>query len=394
MQILDSHAVARRLTDRSAPAFWYACIEQQPPLAPRPRRLYCAWLRDAEGDLALASDTAFDPPAANRAAFAAAADRLGTVPVDPRGCYRIEPASIPKPWGTELWYTGIEARGEARLSDGGRRLALGVACALFPDAFGCPGAQPPRLLKRLCPHHEPVVGDLYFEVHARKQESYLVTRIDARAWPEGTGEVRFGLRPGVDRTRLKSALRALESARSASDRYLPALPEPLTAQAWSEMRASVPAAIASRESRARAAVEALIDHRPLRPGDVLTVPPGVPHGLRHGVEVVELQTPDYERCVLYASQPVVTQSGWDIDTGMALIESSRASAAPPPVPRWLRLPGGSAVDTDAGNAHVCLIVDGRVRIRGMTLQAGDACWLRGQRIHAPADAVCVLARVT
>src|SRR5690625_8018045 len=58
-------------------------------------------------------------------------------------------------------------------------------------------------------------------------------------------------------------------------------------------------------------MERFIAVRPVRVGDVVTVPPLTPHGLLHGVGVVEFQTGDYERQILSFSQKVLTQSQWD-----------------------------------------------------------------------------------
>ena len=56
----------------------------------------------------------------------------------------------------------------------------------------CGGAIEPILLKILDPLPEPVFGDLYFELHQQKQEVYVVTAVDQRAWPDGIGAIRFG----------------------------------------------------------------------------------------------------------------------------------------------------------------------------------------------------------
>ena len=47
------------------------------------------------------------------------------------------------------------------------------------------------------------------------------------------------------------------------------------------------------------------------------LPPGVLHSLRHGVDVVEFQTPTYERLIAMASQKVLTQPHWDTRKALA-----------------------------------------------------------------------------
>ena len=55
----------------------------------------------------------------------------------------------------------------------------------------------------------------------------------------------------------------------------------------------------------------------LRVGDVVRVEPYYPHSLQHGVRVVELQTPTYERFIISFAQQVVTQDHWDSEHAIA-----------------------------------------------------------------------------
>ena len=55
----------------------------------------------------------------------------------------------------------------------------------------------------------------------------------------------------------------------------------------------------------------------------------VPHSLRQGVEVIEFQTPVYERLILAASQPVQTQNHWD---SAAATDAMHLAPQPPPRP--------------------------------------------------------------
>ena len=43
------------------------------------------------------------------------------------------------------------------------------------------------LLKTLNPVAEKTIGDLYYELHEKKWEVYIVTEIDKTAWPSGKG---------------------------------------------------------------------------------------------------------------------------------------------------------------------------------------------------------------
>ena len=73
----------------------------------------------------------------------------------------------------------------------------------------------------------------------------------------------------------------------------------------------------SEEVAARARVAGFMAEVSLEPGDVIEVPTGVPHGLQHGIRVIEFQTPTYERQIVYAAQQVLTQSAWDSAAAIA-----------------------------------------------------------------------------
>ncbi|MEM8766005.1 MAG: hypothetical protein AAGE43_01070 [Pseudomonadota bacterium] len=225
------------------------------------------------------------------------------------------PVEIPKPWGRELWFTGVEARGEAQVAGSGGTLALGTWLSLAPARSV--GRQPLVLLKILDPRPEPVLGELYLEVHEAKREVYVVTAIDPVAWPDGRGRIRFGV---------NQTARAAEGSDDAFRRsFMDALAAYERAQAAVESRAEQPAdfdtakaaehasreALAAEERIAREATLKFTDERTLSVGDVISVPTWVPHSLQQGVQVVEFQTPNYERHILSSSQKVLTQTHWD-----------------------------------------------------------------------------------
>jgi len=86
---------------------------------------------------------------------------------------RLRPLFIPKPWGREIWYTGIEQRGVAAVSDGERETLLPWLLAIAPARF-CHSLQRQLiLLKILDPLPDAVFGDLYFELHREKREVYV-----------------------------------------------------------------------------------------------------------------------------------------------------------------------------------------------------------------------------
>ena len=210
------------------------------------------------------------------------------------------PVEIPKPWGREIWYTGIEARGESRVRvpDVDADLPLSIYLALAPDHLT--GGHTPVLLKILDPLPTPVIGELYLEVHESKQEVYVVTAVDPEAWPDGQGRIRYG----INQARRQDF--ADDDAFRAA--FLEALEE------YEAVRREIDAGVsglAEREADARAACLTFTDERHLQVGDVIRVPSWLPHSLQQGVRVVEFQTPTYERFILSSSQKVLTQERWD-----------------------------------------------------------------------------------
>jgi hypothetical protein len=210
------------------------------------------------------------------------------------------PVFIPKPWGQEIWYTGTETRGESRVVlPGGRTLP--ISAYLHGDREAASANEPVLLLKILDPKPEPVLGDLYFEVHAEKREVYIVTRVDETAWPEGIGGIRFGM------SQEKRAELGDDALRAA---YLEAV------TSYEKVRRSIDAGTQSpflvmQEMALRRRMESFTHLRPLRVGDIVHVPTWFPHALQHGVRVVEFQTNTYERLIVSFAQKVLTQDHWD-----------------------------------------------------------------------------------
>ncbi len=217
---------------------------------------------------------------------------------------RLEPIYIPKPWGREIWYSGIEARGESRVTGSNGSLPLSHYLALAPIRL-CQG-ETLVLLKVLDPKPEPVLGELYLEVHEEKREVYVVTHVDRGAWPDGEGRIRFGVNQTLRREYAND-----DDFRSA---YLSVV------QNYQQIRSAIDSGkrIDEEEERqARAAMEKFTELKPLNVGDVVTVPTWLPHSLQHGVRVVEFQTPVYERHIISFPQKVLTQEHWDSEIAIA-----------------------------------------------------------------------------
>ncbi len=222
--------------------------------------------------------------------------------------------SIPKPWGQELWYTGVEERGVCEIGDADAAVPIPWLQAVLPDDRAGASGQPLVLLKVLDPAPAEVTGDLYFELHEEKREVYVVTHVDPEAWPGGTGYIRYGFDPDkVAAAPTEADFRAgyLEAVKAyeAVRRRIDALPdgddpEPTLVQ---------------QESSLRREMEAFTHMRPLKVGDVVVVPLHMPHSLQHGVRTIEFQTPVYERKILSFAQKVLTQGHWDTEEGVQLM---------------------------------------------------------------------------
>lgn len=266
----------------------------------------------------------------------------------------LAPISLPKAWGNEVWYTGIEARGQSQVSAQGCSIPLPWLLALAPRRLVADQARELLLLKILDPFAAAVYGDLYFEVHQNKREVYLVTHIDKHAWGGEIGGIRYGFNPqkrakfsrdlDFKQAYLK-AVKAYESVRSEIDGQFDkrrqsagiALTEPVEVELLSLWQQQLEPALIETEQKLRAAMEAFTSVRPLRVGDVVKVPPLTPHSLLHGVQVIEFQTQDYERKILSFGQKVLNQSHWD--TAEVLDQLILDTPPHHPPRRWVPGPG-------------------------------------------------------
>ena len=293
-----------------------------------------------------------------------AARRMDAAVVSSAEPMRLDICYIPKPWGREGWYTGIEKRGVSRVRSASGTTPLPYALGMFPVPLIGEKEQPPVLVKTLEPLPEPVYGDLYLEVHREKWETYVVLQVDSAAWPDGVGRLRAGLDPDVmDEYRarhgaqweatlsaeLVRAIQDYEQVRRRIDDLLDnALrergdnpQEPVSPALHRELLAEVPAALCKDEEQRRAAVERFVGQVPLREGSVVTLPPGVLHALQHGVKVMEFQTPTYERLIAMFAQKVLTQPHWDVQEAVALMEKAPYD---PPTPETLERAEGLVVE--------------------------------------------------
>jgi hypothetical protein len=242
---------------------------------------------------------------------------------------KLDRIHIPKPWGQEIWYTGIEQRGVC----GVQTIPLPWLLDVFGRLLTGTNELTPILLKILDPLPDEIYGDLYFELHSEKREVYVVTHVDNRAWPDSIGKIRYGfsqvkISEYADAQTFKQAyLEAVEAyhqVREQIDARLDTVRSnhqvgkndivPVATRA--QWQKEVEPHLIEREQVLREAMNSFSALQDLRQGDIVQVHPHTPHSLQHGVRVIEFQTPHYERYILSFAQKVVTQTYWDTEKAL------------------------------------------------------------------------------
>ncbi|MBU3070076.1 hypothetical protein KOI40_09610 [Aestuariicella sp. G3-2] len=331
-------------------------------------------------------------------------------------CIRLSPISIAKPWGQEIWYTGIEERGQSQITDGRYCMPLPWFLSLLPDYLTAGQAKDLNLLKILDPLPEEVFGDLYFELHEEKQEVYVVTNVDKTAWPTGTGGIRIGFDPlkraefDTDEafvSAFQTAVKSYEAVRRQIDAELDqcrlaagvGLSEPVSASQTKRWLASLPEPLLQKEKGLRLAMDAYKATLPLDVGSVLKVPCYTPHSLLHGVRTIEFQTPVYERQILSFAQKVLTQNHWDTDKAVACMNLGDHQLQPLPVIErrdrgsvlieevvsfsdfevWrITLQSGETYRLSREGYALVIGVSGTVAVEGQNLQGEEACLIAAE----------------
>lgn len=327
---------------------------------------------------------------------------------------RLEPLHIAKPWGQEIWYTGVEQRGVCGfVAEDGESLPLPWLLETLSPWLSA-GHRKLVLLKILDPLAAEVWGDLYFELHQEKREVYVVSHVDSEAWPDGVGAIRFGFDPrrvaeyaddGQFRAAFRASVAAYEAIRREIDSALDvererqgiALDAPVPPQKIQAWQQQLPSGLLQQERQLRQQMEAFTHLKPLRVGDVVKVPCHTPHALQHGVRTVEFQTPVYERKILSFAQKVLTQEHWDTEEAVALMALEPEAQQPFTlcfegdgvvaerivdfadfeVQRWRLEPTRSHTLSVAGRYAVVMAVAGEVEIAGCRLAPGQACLVPG-----------------
>ncbi len=248
------------------------------------------------------------------------AENRKAIIVDSREPLQLKVLKIPKPWGFEGWYTGIEKRGVVNVIDKYGETELPYALNLFKKQMLADDLESLILLKTLNPVAEKTIGDLYYELHEKKWEVYIVTEIDKTAWPSGKGIIKAGLHPKkIEEYKIKYGNNWEETLRgefkSAVSEY-----EKIRLQIDGSQD-NIPNEILEKEQILRDKASGFVGDLPVIVGDIISFPVFQIHSLRHGIKVVEFQTPHYERLILMFTQKVLTQNHWDTENAINKMET-------------------------------------------------------------------------
>ncbi|MCR9279933.1 MAG: hypothetical protein NXH85_18390 [Pseudomonadaceae bacterium] len=309
-------------------------------------------------------------------------DDSGSIHVDLAAPRRLMPLTVSKPWGEEIWFTGIEERGECAVQINQTTLPLASFLALAPAKIL--GEHTLPLLKILAPKPDSVNGDLYIEAHSSKSELYIVSDIDDAAWPDGSASLLLGMN------------QSKRHAYANDDAYRTAYLE--ATQRYEQTRRAIDAGQSGQteiEKEQRLEVRSFFHEHRVTLDSVVWVPPLFPHSLQHGVRVVECQTPVFERYILSFWQRVATQSHWDTGAATPLLDlDTPPNPGPTPVSEGLteigrfdafslyRMAAGTSMTLQPANScRLFMSMRGESRIADLVLAHEEAAFL-------PACATC------
>jgi hypothetical protein len=163
-------------------------------------------------------------------------------------------------------------------------------------------------------------------------------------------------------------------------------------------------------------MDAFTQLQALREGDIVQLPRQLPHALQHGVRVIELQSPTYERRILSFAQKVLTQDHWDTRDAVDAMRLDSPAPTPPRVlirepdctverivefdgfaaRRITLAPGARLTIAKDLRYALCVGVVGEVTLGDVTLANEDACLVPQSATHrtlvnaGAQECVCVL----
>ena len=253
------------------------------------------------------------------------------------------PIAIKKLWGKEVWFSGIEARGVSLARSHFSTKTHEIDEVLFVFRLfrflnkNYIKNQQPILLKILKPLADKIQGQLYYELHEKKKEVYIISRISKKLYPQGLGKIRLGFNPekkkNYDNAKLffSAKLKAILSYKKIRfqidkkiDDWKAKNKSPINqrgslraANQWSKCLSEEEVAL---EKKLRKEMESFSDYKSLKVGDTITIENKTPHALQAGVEAVEFQTPHYERLIISYPQKVLTQKDWDTEKAFQIMK--------------------------------------------------------------------------
>ena len=254
--------------------------------------------------------------------------------------FHLHPVYIPKSWGQEIWYTGIEERGISLVKLGKKDVLFPYILSFCPQCIVNGDEKNIILLKVLDPLPDPNCGDLYFELHEKKKEVYIISEIDRSCYPNGKGKVKLGInqkeyQKHTDKEIFKqSMLKSIINYKQTLDRiydivqnnyYRTTHQNDVSPIEYTKILKILPQTIQNDLAEKYAKVEEFCHFEEIEVGDVLTVNSLVPHSLLHGIKVVEFQTPYYERLIISFNQKVITQDDWDSKKAISLMDCTPQS---------------------------------------------------------------------
>ena len=229
--------------------------------------------------------------------------------------FQLELINVPKPWGYETWYTGVEKRGVVKVLDEHGKTELPYSLNIFKNQILGDYPEELILLKKLNPCSEDVVGDLYYEMHEKKWEVYIVTEIDEKAWPEGEAIIKAGLDQKKINTYKKKHGNNWKNYLIKDFKKITKDYEVLRKKI-DNCKDISSSKLLSKESELRKKAADFVGNCYVKKGDIVSFPPFQIHSLQHGIKVIEFQTPHYERLIVMFGQKVVTQENWDSEEAL------------------------------------------------------------------------------
>ena len=232
--------------------------------------------------------------------------------------FRLEILNITKPWGYESWYTGVEKRGVVKIVDNYGKTELPYSLKIFKKQLLANFPEELILLKKLNPSSKPTIGDLYYEMHEKKWEVYVVTEIDKTAWPSGTGIVKAGLNSEKIRKYKKKYKRNWK--KFLVQDFMKAIAKYEAVRRKIDFsNKNIAKELLENEPILRKEAASFVGDYYVREGDIVSFPVFQIHSLQHGIKVIEFQTPHYERLIVMFSQKVITQDHWDSERALKIM---------------------------------------------------------------------------